>query len=84
MVFSSSFGKKRQFRKLIKNYISFRIKEKRDFDEQLKRLDAQLQDEELTPDVYERLKDVLEIKYFEQQQEEWAKVRNKFLNPLKS
>jgi hypothetical protein len=76
-----NFGKKRKMRKLIGNYVSFRIKEKRAFDDQLKRLDAQLHDKKIEPDIYERLREILEIKYF-QQQEEWANIKDKFFNPL--
>ena len=76
------FGKKRKMRNLIKNYVNFRVKERRTFNEQLKRLDAKLQDKEIEHDTYERLKEVLEAKYYQEQQEEWTKVQGKFFNPL--
>jgi hypothetical protein len=78
------FGKKRKMRNLIKDYVNFRVKERRVFNEQLKRLDAQLHDKKIDPDTHERLKDVLEAKYYEEQQEEWTKVQGKFFNPLTS
>ena len=77
-----SFGKKRKMQKLIGNYVSFRVKEKRAFNEQLERLVAQLSDKKIEPDTYERLREVLEVKYFQQQQEEWAKIKDKFYDPL--
>ncbi|UCC58456.1 MAG: hypothetical protein JSW14_00575 [Candidatus Bathyarchaeum sp.] len=76
------FGKKRKMRNLIKSYVSFRVKERRVFNEQLKRLDDQLHDKKIDPDTHERLRDVLEAKYYREQQEEWAKVEDKFFNPL--
>lgn len=84
MGFSISFGKKRKMRKLIGNYVSDRVKEKKAFNEQMKRLDAQLQDKKIEKQIYERLKDILEVKYFQQQQEQWAKIKNNFFNPLNS
>ena len=82
MGFNWAFGKKRKMRKLMGNYLSFRVEEKRAFDEQLKRLDAQLHDKKIEPDIYKRLTEVLEIKYLQQQQEEWANLKDKFFNPL--
>ena len=77
-------GKKRRFRKLICNYISFRIKGKRIFNEQVKRLDTMLQDKVIKKDTYERLRIVLEVNDLQQQQEKWEKMKNKFCNPIKS
>jgi len=82
MGFNWAFGKKRKMRKLMGNYLSFRVEEKRAFDEQLKRLDTQLHDKKIEPDIYKRLTEVLEIKYLQQQQEEWANLKDKFFNPL--
>jgi predicted Ser/Thr protein kinase len=84
MGLSAPFGKKHKFRKLVKNYVTFRVKEKRAFDEQRKLLAAQLRDKIIDPHDYERLREVLEANYFQQQQEEWAKIKNKFYNPLNS
>lgn len=77
-------GKKRRFRKLISNYISFRIKGKRVFNEQVKRLDNMLQEKVIKKDTYERLRIVLEVNNLQQQQEKWEKMKNKFCNPIKS
>ena len=76
------FGKKRKMRNLIKKYVSFRVKERKAYNEQLKRLDAQLHDKKIDSDTYERLKEVLEAKYYEEQHEEWVKVQDQFFNPL--
>jgi hypothetical protein len=82
MGFSAPFGKKHSFRKLVKNYISLRVKEKKAFTEQRKLLDAQLKDKKIDQHDYERLSEVLEAKYLQQQQEGWAKIETKFYNPL--
>ena len=71
-------------RKLIGDYVDFRVKEKRAFDEHVKRLDAQLRDKIIEQDIYDRFITVLEAKYFQKQQESWAKIQNKFRNPLNS
>ncbi len=84
MGISISFGKKRKFRKLIGNYVRDRVKEKRVFNEQLKRLDVQLKDGKIEEQIYERLRVVLEANYYQEQKEEWTKIKNKFYNPLKS
>jgi hypothetical protein len=82
MGFTLSFGKKRKFRKLIGNYVSSRAKEKRVFEKQIERLDAQLRDKRIEQETYERLKILLEAKDLQQQQEEWAKIEGKIYNPL--
>ena len=82
MGFTLSFGKKRKFRKLIGNYVSSRVKEKRAFEEQIERLDAQLRDKRIEQETYERLRILLEAKHLQQQQEEWAKIEDEVHNPL--
>jgi len=84
MGLSLPFWKKRKFQKLVGNYISLRVKEKRAFDEQKKRLDAQLQDKKIEQQIYERLREVLEANYFQQQFREWTKIEEKFHNPINS
>jgi len=82
MGFNLPFGKERKMRKLIGNYIKDRVREKRVFEEQIRRLDAQLEDEQIDQQIHERLRRILEAQYFQKQQEQWATVKNKFPNPL--
>lgn len=82
MEFSLPFRKERKMRKLIGNYIKDRVREKRAFDTQIRRLDAQLNDNRIKQQTYERLIVVLETQYYQKQKEEWLKVENKFQNPL--
>jgi len=76
MGFTLSFGKKRKFRKLIGDYVNSRAKEKRVFQKQIERLDAQLRNKIVEQETYERLKILLEAKHLQQQQEEWAKIED--------
>ena len=82
MGFNLPFGKERKMRKLIGNYIKDRVREKRVFEEQIRRLDAQLNDEQIDQQIHERLRGILEIQYYQKKQEQWATVKNKFPNPL--
>ena len=82
MGFSSPFGKERKMRKLIGNYVKDRVREKRAFNEQIRRLDVQLEDKKFDQYIHERLREILETKYYQKQQEQWAKIENKFQNPL--
>jgi hypothetical protein len=63
------FGKKSKMGKLMRTYVKNRVKKKRAFDEQLERLDAQLQNEGIDQYTYERLRDVLAINYAKQREE---------------
>ena len=47
MGFSLPFGKQRKMRKLIGNYVKDRVREKRAFDEQIRRLHSQLNDKQI-------------------------------------
>ncbi len=82
MGFSLPFGKQRKMRKLIGNYVKDRVREKRAFDEQIRRLHSQLNDKQIEKHTYERLIAILEAQYCQKQNEEWVKVENKFQNPL--
>ena len=82
MGFNFGFGKKQKMVKLIDKYVNQRIKHKRSFEEQLMRFDAQLQHEEIDQLERDRLRDLLEAKYYQQQQEEWIPIQNKYCNPL--
>jgi hypothetical protein len=63
--------------KLIRKYISERAKEKKVFDDQLQRIDSQLQDNSIDEYMYERLRDVLEINFFKQREEALEKTFSK-------
>jgi hypothetical protein len=82
MGLSLGLGKKGKMRKLIGNYVKERVREKRAFDEQIRRLEAQLKDEQIDQQIHERLRGILETQYYQKRQKQWAKVKNKFQNPL--
>jgi ribosome-associated translation inhibitor RaiA len=69
MGFNFSFGKKKKIGKSIRTYVADRVKEKRSFEKQLERLEAQLQNETVDQDTYERFRDVLEINFVKQREE---------------
>jgi hypothetical protein len=76
------FGKKQKMVKLVGKYVNQRLKHKRSFKNQLERLDAQLQHEEIDQLERDRLRDLLEANYYQQQQEDWKRIQNKYINPL--
>ena len=84
MGFSLPLRKEEKMRKLIRNYLSDRIIEKRAFCELIKRLDAELDEKQIEQKVYERLRANLETQYCQKQEQEWAKIKNKIYNPLNS
>jgi hypothetical protein len=78
MDFHLAFWKKQKMGKLIGNYISDRAKEKRVFQEQLKRLDAQLQDKTIDQQKYDRLRNILEVRFIRQREEARTSIQNNF------
>jgi len=66
--------------KIIRDYLKERVKEKQVINEQIKRLNAQLNKETIDQLTYERLKDVLEMNYIKQREEALEKT---FLNTKK-
>lgn len=68
--------------KSIRAYVTSRVKEKRAFEEQLKRLEAQLQNKTLDQDLYERMREILEINFVQQGDEARMYIQNTFLNSL--
>ena len=65
--------------KFIRKYVYQRAKEKQALNDQLKRIDSQLQNDTIDKYTYERLRDVLEINFFKQREEalEKAFLKNK-------
>ena len=65
--------------KFIRKYVNQRAKEKQALNDQLKRIDSQLQNDAIDKYTYERLRDVLEINFFKQREEalEKAFLKNK-------
>lgn len=53
--------------KVMRNYIKERRKEKRSLNTQIERLDAQLQENAIDQNTYERLRAILEINYLQKQ-----------------
>ena len=78
MKFKFSFGKKKMG-KSIRAYVTGRVREKRVFEEQLKRLEVQLQDKTLDQFTYERMRDILEASFVQQQEESRVQMQNTFL-----
>ena len=60
--------------KLIKRYVKQRVKEQRVINNQLERLNQQLQNETIDEYTYERLRDVLKITYLKQRDEALEKA----------
>jgi hypothetical protein len=77
--FSFVFGKKKKLRKSIRTYVADRAKEKRSFEQQLERLEAQLLNKTLDQDSYERMRDILEVSFVQEQEESRAYMQNTFL-----
>lgn len=75
MGFNFGFRKKQRMAKLIDNYVNQRIQHKRSYGEQLERLDAQLKHENIDKLERDRLKTILEAKYYKQQQEDWNQIQ---------
>jgi len=78
MEFKFSFGKKKMV-KSIRTYVTGRVKEKKAFQEQLKRLEVQLQNKTLDQFTYERMRDILEASFVQQQEESRVQMQNTFL-----
>ena len=78
MGFNFSFRKKQKVGTLITHYVKERNKEKQSYTEQLERLVAQLQDGTIDQLEHDRLRDLLDANYFQQQQEAWSHVQNKY------
>jgi len=79
MVFKFSFWKKKKIGKSIRAYVTGRVKEKRSFEEQLERLEVQLQSKILDQFTFERMRDILEVSFVQQQEESRAYMQNTFL-----
>ncbi len=61
MAFGFSVGRSSNAVKLIRKYVKERVKENQILNDQLERLDAQLENKTIDKYTYERLRDVLEI-----------------------
>jgi len=84
MGFNFGFRKKQNVGKLIGYYVKERIKEKQSYTEQLEILVAQLQDETIDQLEHDRLRDLLDANYYQQQQEILSHVQNKYSGLLVS
>ena len=63
--------------KLIGFYVNQRIQTKRTYEEELERLDTQLQHEKIDKLERVRLRTILVTKYFEQQQDDWNRIQKR-------
>ena len=75
MIFNFSLRKKSKKGKLIGEYVKKRIHKKRLYQEQLDLLDSQLQDGNIDNNERDRLRIILEAKYYEKQQDDWKKFQ---------
>ena len=74
MGFGFSVWKSNNTVKLIRKYVKERVKENQTLNDQLERLDAQLEDKTIDKYTYERLRDVLEINSIKQREEALEKA----------
>jgi regulator of replication initiation timing len=74
MAFGFSLGKSSNSVKLIRKYVKERVKENQTLNDQLERLDAQLENKSIDKYTYERLRDVLEINSIKQREEALEKA----------
>ena len=81
MGFGVLFGKSNKTVKQVQKYLQERIKEKQALNEQIKRLDTQLQNNSIDQYTYERLRDVLEINFIKQREEALEKAQLKYNLP---
>ncbi len=79
MGFRFAFGKTNKIGKYIDGYISDRMKEKRAYETQLKKLGAQLEENRIDKQIHERLREVLEIKFIPQREEARTCIKKQFL-----
>ena len=77
MGFSFHYRKKQKMGKLIGYYVNQRIQHKRAYEQELNRLDAQLQHEKIDKLERDRLRTILETEYYEQQQEDWKHIKKR-------
>jgi len=78
MGFRFAFGKTNKMGKYMDGYISDRMKEKRAYERQLKKLEAQLEENTIDKQIHERLREALEIKFIQQREEARTCIKNKF------
>jgi len=74
MAFGFAVGKSSNAVKLIRKYVKERVKENQILNDQLERLDAQLEDKTIDEYTYERLRDVLEINSIKQREDALEKT----------
>lgn len=77
MALSFSFGRKQKMGTLMVKYVNKRIRQKKSYEEQLERLDAQLQHENIDKLERDRLRTILEAKYYKQQQKDWDQIQKR-------
>lgn len=75
MSFRFVLGKKQKNIVLINKYINLRLQHKKQYKEQLDRLDTQLQYRRIDETELDRLKTILEAKYYQQQQEDLNRMQ---------
>ena len=76
--------KEQEMWKQLEKYASDRLREKGYFGDIMKRLDAELHDNQIELDTYERLRANLETQFYQKQERDWAKIRGKIDNFLNS
>ena len=76
--------KEKEMKKQLERYASDRIREKRYFADILRRLEAELRDNQIEPHIYERLRANLEKQFHQKQEREWERLGSKIDNLLNS
>ena len=77
-----SFGKKTKIAKLMTNYVSQRINQKKFFEQQLERLNDQLKKEKIDLQERDRLTFMLQKQFYERQEKQWKQIQEKYENPI--
>ena len=75
MGFSFGLRKKQNTSRLIGKYVNQRKQHKKSYQEQLERLDSQLEHENIDKIERDRFRTILEAKYYEKQQEDWLQIQ---------
>ncbi len=69
-----TFKKKNRIAKYIDSYVAARVKEKEELNQQLTKLETQLQAKEIDEQLYEQFKELLEIKVVQTREEALTKL----------
>ena len=69
-----NFKKKNKIARYIHSYVAARVREKEELNQQLTKLETQLQEKEIDEQLYEQFKELLEIKIVQTREEALTKL----------